>query len=165
MRIRNRHGQRGFSLLELSVAAAIYSMGLGSVSLMMMLAVQGTMAARHDTAATMHAASLAERIAMSSDAFGHFIYPAEAATCEPATACPGGAWAASGLSEWRAGLAADLPSASGLVCRDATPGDGNTADPACDGAGAPVIKIFWQAPGKRGAEAEARRHVTRLPRP
>lgn len=165
MHVRKRNTQRGFSLLELSIAAAIYSMGLGGVSLMMMLAVHGTAAAEHDTLAALHATSLAERIAMSPDAFGHYVFPAEPVDCETGPLCPDGKWATSGLSGWRTGLTADLPAGDGLVCRDGTPADGNADDPACDGTGAPFIKIFWRAPGEGDENVVTHRHVSRLPQP
>jgi hypothetical protein len=68
-------------------------------------------------------------------------------------------------------VAADLPGGNGLLCLDGTPEDGAGDDPACDGSGTPVIKVFWDAPAEQqgseleAAESEARRHVSRLPLP
>ena len=42
MKKRLRVTQCGFSFIELSVATAIFSMGLGSLAIMMLAAVQGT---------------------------------------------------------------------------------------------------------------------------
>lgn len=165
--------QRGFSLIELTVATAIYSMGLGSLSLMMLLALHGTGGARLDTMATLHAASLAETIAMSSDAVGHYLNaggPA-AGDCVHDAPCSIAEMASANLAAWQARVAADLPGGAGLLCLDGTPMDGDGDNPACDGGGAPVIKVFWQAPADRdtsapeGLGAEARRQVYRLPQP
>jgi len=165
MYIRIVAAQRGFSLIELSVAAAIYSMGLGSLSLMLLLAVHGTTGARYDTEAAMHAASLAELIAMSSDAVGHYVDPAGAAACDPPATCPAAALAAANLAAWQDLLAADLPRGVGTVCRDTTPVDGDASDAACDGGGAPVVKVFWQTPGEAGQTADDHRQVARVPLP
>lgn len=173
MGVRKIRVQRGFSLIELTVATAIYSMGLGSLSLMMLLALHGTGAARLDTMAALHAASLAELIAMSSDAVGHYLHEdgAGAGDCAPGAPCSIDGMAAANLSHWRARLAADLPGGAGLLCLDGTPDDGDGDDAACDGGGGPVIKVFWSAPADGPAsESEAsapepRRQVFRLPRP
>jgi type IV pilus assembly protein PilV len=170
--------QRGFSLIELTAATAIYSMGLGSLSLMMLLALHGTGAARLDTMAALHAASLAEMIAMSSDAVGHYLNEGGTAAgiCVHSAPCAIDRMAAANLAQWRDRLAADLPGGNGLLCLDGTPEDGDGDNPACDGSGGPVIKVFWEAPATRDAPgpdaagpgapgAEARRQVYRLPQP
>jgi type IV pilus assembly protein PilV len=168
MRIRNIRRQRGFSLIELSVATAIYSMGLGSLSLMLLLAVHGTAEARLDTVASLDAASLAEMIAMNSAALGHYVYPssAPAGDCSADRPCAAEQMAAWTFTNWRDRVAADLPGGEGLLCRDSSPDDGNPTDPACDGAGGPVIKVFWTAPadGETGTTGTQRR-VARLPLP
>ncbi|MGK2927256.1 MAG: prepilin-type N-terminal cleavage/methylation domain-containing protein [Lysobacterales bacterium] len=173
MSYRRMRIQRGFSLIELTVATAIYSMGLGSLSLMMLLALHGTGGARLDTTAALHAASLAEMIAMSSDAVGHYLNesPPVAGDCVHAAPCSTDEMAAANLGQWRARVAADLPGGNGLLCLDGTPEDGAGDDPACDGSGGPVIKVFWDAPAEQqGSELEAagsegRRHVSRVPLP
>ena len=135
-------------MLELSIATAIYSMGLGSLSLMMLLAVQGTTEARLETTAAMQVSSLAEMILMNSDASGHYaLPPGDSATfCGLGQACTPEEMAAWQLEHWREGLAADLPGGRGLICSDLKPDDGDIDDAACDGAGGRVIKVFWQTP-------------------
>jgi type IV pilus assembly protein PilV len=168
MSFRQTRLQQGFSLIELTVATAIYSMGLGSLSLMMLLALHGTGGARLDTTAALHAASLAEMIAMSSDAVGHYLNEGApvAGDCTHAAPCSIDGMAAVNLARWRDRLAADLPGGDGLLCLDGTPEDGAGNDPACDGGGGPVIKVFWEAPAEHQASGpEARRHVSRLPLP
>jgi type IV pilus assembly protein PilV len=156
----------GFSLIELSVATAVYSLGLGSLSLMLMLAVRGTTEARFETAATIQAASLAEMILMNSDAAGHYALasPPTTAGCGPGDVCSIEEMAAWQLSIWRHRLATELPGGSGIVCRDSTPDDGNTEDSACDGQGGDVIKVFWRLPATDSdADPVSARRVVRLP--
>lgn len=158
--------QQGFSLIELTVAAAIYSMGLGSLSLMMLLAVQGTAGARFDTLAAVHAESLAEMIAMSSDAVGHLVYEPAADPCDSPSACAAVDMARHNLAAWRGRVAADLPGGAGVLCLDGTPHDGDGTDSACDGAGSPVVKVFWQTPATQAGEPPSpHRQVTSLPLP
>ena len=73
MRVHHSGRRTGFSLIELTVATAIYSMGLGSLSLMMMVAVQGTTEAGHEGVAALQAASMAEQILMNPGAVGHYM--------------------------------------------------------------------------------------------
>ena len=156
--------QSGFSFVELSVATAVFSMGLGSLSLMMLSAIQGTAEARHQTVATTQATSLAEMIAMSSDAYGHYVNPLASTpgACSGAF-CDDAAMAAGNMAFWQAQLHDQLPGGGGLVCRDSTPDDGDLNEPACDGQGATVIKIFWEESRHANSEAGGqRRLVSRL---
>ena len=155
----------GFSLIELSVATAIFSMGLGSLSMIMLAAIQGTAEARHHTVAASQAESMAEMIAMSSDAYGHSVFPVgePVPTCNE-EACPPGSMAAANLAQWLQTLRDELPGGDGLVCRDSTPGDGGPENPSCDGSGPLVIKIFWEeSRHSQSAEGVMRRVVSRLP--
>ena len=148
---RHKHGlQCGFSLVELAVASALFSMGLGSLSIMLLTAVHGTAEARNQTMASVQASSLAEMIALSSDAYGHHIFP-------------DGDIAATDFATWQNQLRDQLPGGEGLVCRDSTPDDGNSADPSCDGHGVMVVKIFWTEPShENSGEVGQQRVVSRL---
>jgi type IV pilus assembly protein PilV len=162
---RLRFFQTGFSLIELSIATAIFSMGLGSLSMMMLAAIHGTAEARHQTVATIQASSLAEMIAMNSDAYGHYINPpgSEMATCEE-DFCQAEAMAAGNMIFWQSQLHNELPGGKGLVCRDSSPDDGSSLDPDCDGDGAVVIKVFWEESRHENSEDGGhRRLVSRLP--
>jgi type IV pilus assembly protein PilV len=155
----------GFSFIELSVATAIFSMGLGSLSLMMLAAILGTAEAHHHTIASSQAESMAEMIAMSSDAYGHSIFPVgEPARACNEEACPPDSMAAANLAQWVQTLRDELPRGDGLVCRDSTPEDGGPGNPSCDGSGPLVIKIFWdESRHSQSAEGGMRRVVSRLP--
>lgn len=168
MPIRHPAFEAGFSLIELSVATAIYSMGLGSLSLMMMLAVHGTTDAGHEAMATFQTASLAELILMNPGAMGHYISDpgGPPLDCGDGTACAPGEMAAWTLHAWRDQLAEALPGGGGLVCLDSSPDDGGSGDAACDGGGGPVIKVLWATPHAEGVpEPGMGRQVARLPVP
>lgn len=164
MQRRIRNGCSGFSLIELMVATAIFSVGLGSISMLMLTAIRGTADAGHHTVAAAQANSLAELIIMHSDAAGHYINPAgsDPAACHEIL-CSDEAMAGGNWGFWQAQLREELPGGRGLVCRDSTPDDGDVDDPSCDGAGELVIKIFWQEP-LRGQDDSGgfRRLVSRI---
>jgi type IV pilus assembly protein PilV len=144
----DKHIQRGFSLVEVLVSAVVFSMGLGGLALMMLTSVHGTQEAQNQTVATMQASSLAELILMNPAAIGHYINPV-AQTGEDCTApagCSSAAWAAGNLSRWQFELEQNLSQSSGLVCHDGSPDDGRASNPACDGAGSAVVKVFWEDP-------------------
>jgi type IV pilus assembly protein PilV len=167
MRIATRHRQGGFSLIELTVATAIYSMGLGSLSLMMLLAVGGTTDARFETTAAMQLSSLAEMILMNPGGATHYAAAPEGyegPACDFGHACTAEEMAAWQMATWRRALASQLPRGRGLVCRDGSPDDGSDGDTACDGQGGEVIKLFWQ-PSVTPVEEPDRpaRRVLRLP--
>jgi type IV pilus assembly protein PilV len=169
MPLRSAHRFAGFSLLELTVAMAVFSMGMGGFSLILLASMQGTAEARYQTAAALHAESLAEMIVLNSDAVGHYVNPVAPppGDCLGAGAdCGPDAIAAAYLDAWGKGIGADLPEGTGLVCLDSNPEDGTAATPACDGGGGPVVKVFWQEPRRPDAEGDGqRRAVVRLPLP
>ncbi len=158
----------GFSLVELTVAMAIYSMGVGGISIMLLAAVHGTADAGYQTYAASEASSLAEMILMNSDAIGHYVNPAPSnpGACQFDQVCSPADMASANMNSWRLQLRNNLPGGRGLVCRDGTPDDGQADKPSCDGAGNPVIKLFWEEPGKPEDGRNYSQHlVTRLPLP
>jgi type IV pilus assembly protein PilV len=132
---------RGFSLLEVMVAVAVFSTGFGGLSLLLLLAVQHTAASRWQAVAASRLHSMAELQAASPA-----VVPASPL-----------------YLEWQASLAEALPGGAGVVCLDATPADGSAGAPACDGRGGRVVKVFWTEPPSAGhALPESRRLATRL---
>jgi type IV pilus modification protein PilV len=164
MRTRGKNFSGGFSLVELTVATAIFSIGLSSLSLMMLTAVRGTDNAHHETIATTHAESLAAVIAMNTDALGHFIHPVAqiAAECFETDCTPEGS-AAAAMAGWQQAVSQDLPDGMAVVCRDALIDDGGPGNPMCDDSGNLAIKIFWQDAGQPDASERTKRYVLRLP--
>jgi len=158
--------QNGFSLIEVTIASAIFSVGLAGVSLMLLTAIMGTAEAGHQTVATNSADSLAELIAVNSDAAGHFVNPqaADLGLCIDTLDCSYAEMAAAEVGTWQQELAAGLPNGSGLVCRDSTPDDGLAGDAACDGNGGLVVKVFWQEAFRSDMNDDGqRRLVARIP--
>lgn len=155
------NGQHGFSLVEVLVAAAVFSLGLTGLSLMLMNAAQGSAEAWNRTTAAMHAASLAELILLSPAARGHYINPPAqpGGNCFAPGTCSEARWAAANLSRWQYGLEQSLAGARGLACLDATPRDGDAMEPACDGNGGAVVKIFWVEHHRRADGNYGRRRV------
>ncbi len=156
----------GFSLIEVMIAAGIFSTGLGGLSLLLLTAVMGTAEASHQTIASTQASSLAEMIAMNPAASGHYINPLPGARpCMVGDSCSSEQLASADFNHWQGKLASELPGGRGLVCRDSTPDDGHSANPACDGAGNLVVKVFWvERRHQNNEDGGLRRLVTRLPR-
>jgi type IV pilus assembly protein PilV len=151
---------RGFSLIEMLIAVAIFSIGLGGLALMMLTAVRGTVEARNQSAAAMHASDLAELILMNPSYLGHYLIPAgPPAACAVGAGCTDAAWALDGLARWNAELESNLSGAQGLVCRDATPVDGQLDAAACDGIGMAVVKVFWREPHQADDAVAGHRRV------
>ena len=162
---RRNSCESGFSLIEVIVAAAIFSTGLGGLSLLLLTAVMGTAEAGHQTIASTRASSLAEMIAMNSAASGHYINPQPLAEpCMVGDDCSSEPLASADINHWLGELARELPRGSGLVCRDSTPDDGHAAAPACDGKGNLIVKVFWMETRHQDDEdGGLRRLVSRLP--
>ena len=126
---------------------------------MMLTSVHGSVAAQNQTAAAMQASSLAELILMNPASTGHYFYPTmeNGGNCFSTEACSSAAWAAGNLARWQQELEQSLAGATGLVCRDATPEDGHATDPACDGNGRTLVKVFWFEPGHMDDDDQGRR--------
>ena len=134
----------GFSLVEVLIAVVVFSLGLGGLSLMMMTSVRGTVEAGNETMAAMQAATLAELILLNPSLTGHYINPTEATSdCLAPARCSTQEWAAGNLARWQAELERNLQHATGMVCRDSTPFDGQGGSPECVGSGNTVVKVFW----------------------
>jgi len=156
MRGIGRQGQRGFSLIEVAVAAAIFSLGLGSMSLLLVLAVHGTYAPRLETLAALHAHSLTEALrlvpgAVASDA-------GETAACGPGEACPPTSMAEAIMESWQGQIERDLPTGRGLVCRDSAPDDAS-----CETVTADTVTVLWREADPESGNEALREFVLALP--
>ena len=146
------------------MALAIFSTGLGGLSLLLLLALQETAASRLHTFAASQAQSMAEFILVSPGAASGSLNPAAAPGCLLDGVCEPSAMVSAALHEWRNGLADALPGGNGLVCHDGTPADGSAQQPACDGAGPLHVKVFWLEPGGGDSTSPSpRRAVARVP--
>jgi hypothetical protein len=145
-----RHGSAsstgGFSLIEFCVATAVYSVGLAGFSLLIMLAMQTTANAENRGWAAMHLSSIAELMVMNAGNTGHRVFPDGAS-----------------VQNWHEEIGKQLPGVGSALCHDSTPDDGEAADPACDGSGREVLKVFWSTPGGPDDERTPGRMTSHLP--
>ena len=141
--------QRGFSLLEVLIAMTVFSLGLAGFAALLLTSIIGSTQARREGIATMAAASLSEQIRMNPGAVQRYLNPPEdiSIICSGQNQCSPEQQADYDFRLWRIGLADSIRNATGLVCRDSTPRDGDDGDDQCDGTGSPVIKIFWHGQG------------------
>lgn len=159
---KGRHD--GFSLIELTIALAIFSTGLGGLSLLLMLAVQESTVSQVRNAAVVQAASLAEAIRLNAAGGEEYLSRPVKNDCLDGLVCDPAQMASAALFDWQQRLSQRIPGAVGLVCLDSTPLDGRPDETACDGAGGMVIKVLWQEPGGNGEPAiRDQRVVRRLP--
>ena len=159
------HQADGFSLIEVVIAIAVFSTGLGGLSLLLMLAVQETTASHWQAYAASRAQAMGELLLTSSSA----ILPTPSPgldRCLQGDVCAPALMASATLHRWRQDVASALPGGAGYLCLDSTPADGDASQPACDGVGERVVKVFWTEPATAGRPgAEARRIVATLPLP
>ena len=132
---------KGFSLIEVVIAIAVFSTGLGGLSLLLMLAIQETTAAHWQAFAASRAQSVNELLlTVPSTA------PPKPASgmerCLHGDLCAPGDMTAAALHRWQQDVAAMLPEGKGFLCLDATPNDGDAIQPGCDGSGERVVKVF-----------------------
>ena len=154
--------QRGFGLVEVMVAAAILSLGLGSVALLLLLAVQGTVAPRSATLAALHARSMVEAMHLLPDA-----EPAGEASaggapdCSAGATCSPNAMILSVVESWQRQIGKDIPTGRGLVCRNSSPFD--DAVPGCDDTGVLAVRVEWRDSARDDGPDLRRQFVLGLP--
>ncbi|MDH4020318.1 MAG: type IV pilus modification protein PilV [Xanthomonadales bacterium] len=142
-------GSTGFSLIEVLVAMTVFSLGLAGFSAMLLSSITGSAQAYREGIAAMAATSLSEQIRMNPLALQRYLNPPEniSIICTGETQCTPEQQADYDFRIWQLELADRIQNARGLVCRDGTPRDGVEGNSLCDGAGPPVIKIFWSGQG------------------
>ena len=143
--------QRGFSLLEVLIAIAIFSFGLLGLAGLQLVSLSSNQSAGIRSAATTLAYDMADRMKanMAGVIAGNYngIAGADNA-CEavhyddahalPAT-CTVAQLAQDDVYDWKKTIAGLLPAGSGTVCIDSTP---STA--ACDGMGISyAVRVSW----------------------
>lgn len=165
--LNNPSHSTGFSLVELTIATALFSLGMGSLSLLYLLSVQGVLEARLLTTAVTQADSLSEMVLMAPNARERFMQPGSGggSDCSHPNICTPGQIADSFMESWQGQLEHLLPNGGGLICQDSTPFDGSAEDFACDGAGDVVVKVIWEEVTTEEGAPVAHRIVSRLPLP
>ena len=154
-----RRASCGFSLLEVLIASTVFSLGMAGFAAFLLTSIIGSAQARREGIATMAAANLSEQIRMNPDALLRYLNPPAdiSIICFGDNRCTPDQQADYDFKLWQLELADSIHNAKGLVCRDQTPQDGVDGDDQCDGAGSPVIKIFWYGQGT-GEPGESNQH-------
>lgn len=160
-----RHSN-GFSLLELSMALAIFSTGIGAFSLLLLMSVRETASCHAHTVAVSQARSLSNQYRLLP-AIADFTSIGEgSASCLTGASCAPASMAGATVTNWRLELSNTLPGGDGVLCMDSTPHDGMAGSNGCDGLGNRVVKVFWQEPGSRSGDSpEPRRVVVQAGKP
>lgn len=154
--------QAGYSLIEVLVSVTVLMIGLLGLAGLQAASLRWTADAAQQVAAARLAQELAEMIRAQPGEVDRYIAsaagsPAVDERCHGSGGCPVEARVATDVAEWRAQVASALPGGFATVCRDATPGDGSIASPACSGGALDplVMKFWWTARDSRGRSTEA----------
>jgi type IV pilus assembly protein PilV len=157
---RRHSGNAGFSLLEVLIAATVFSLGLAGFAALLLNSMIGSAEARREGIAATAAVNLAEQIRLNPVALDRYLDPPEniSRICNGDSPCTPAQQADYDFRLWQLDLADRIQNARGLVCRDGTPADGVEGNGHCDGSGPLVIKIFWHGQlGAASGEPEDRR--------
>ena len=146
----------GFSLLEVLIAGTVFSIGLAGLAALLLANIISSAEARNESTAAVMAANLAEQIRLNPLAVNQFVNPPEYVSrlCMGTVHCTPELQADYDFKLWRLELADYIHDASGIVCRDATPQDGDAESHQCDGDGPLVIKIFWSGRIKASSQQD-----------
>lgn len=138
--------QGGTTLIEVLVAITVLSFGLLAMLGMLLNGLKMTSSSHYRTIATQQLSAMADTLIVNPDLIGSYSPPASSsitAACLTSVGCSASELPTTDYGLWLQRLGNLLPSGSGTVCLDATPGDGNSADWACLGPGRPTVKVCW----------------------
>jgi len=157
---------RGFTFVELLMAVLVLGIGLVGVAGLQSVALGMNYGSYLRSQATLLAGDVADRMRANpvgvdngSYDMGNNVSVSQQSDCEnPAAGCSPANLASHDLFEWTQRVQNTLPSATGIVCIDSTPMDGDPGAPACDTTGDNhAVKIWWLEKDDAGNE---RRFVT-----
>ncbi len=151
-RPRARHD--GSTLIESLITIVVLAISVLALAMLQLRTLVDTRTASMRNVATTMAYNPADQMRSNEVALtaGAFDKPNSVpnADCYAAKGCTPAAMAGASFAAWLDDLKEALPAASGMVCIDASPNDGDAADPQCQNVnGAPyVIKIWWREDGR-----------------
>lgn len=149
--------QQGVTLLEVLIAILVLSFGLLGMLGLTANGIKMTSSSHYRTIAAQQLASMADMINANPYIVSKYAPPTSTATaaCLSTTGCAHASTTTllsdasyatmpnNDYNVWLVNLTRLLPNGLGIVCLDADPADGNSADFKCSGAGRPTIKICW----------------------
>src|SRR5439155_8880657 len=142
-----RRGQGGYVLLEALIAVAIAAVGFIGAARMQTLGLAMNNSTQVRQKAALLGYQMADRIRANQAGVSAHAYDLAAAgdtgCLAAATGCTPGQLAGADIAQWQAEIAAQLPGATGVVCLDSTPDDGDALTPQCDGAGNTIAVKLW----------------------
>lgn len=131
--------QRGFSLLELMIAATVLAVALLGTGLLAVRALQD--------AASLRDHALAALLIDDLDARMELLGPGQLVSGAEDRGIAGAE-----LREWREIATSLLPGVTSELCRDSSAPDLTPAPAFCDGVGPLVVQLTWQRRGPQGPE-------------
>lgn len=144
---------KGFSLIEVLITAAIASFVLLSIGVLQLKTHQYNSNSNFQSHATILAHDMIERMRSNPVGIQSNNYHLPTATqnnnCHTTTGCSNAEMAGNDMYEWAGSaplsVSKVLPAGAGIVCIDSTPNDGTTpSSPACDNLGSLyAVKIWW----------------------
>ena len=159
---------QGFTLIEVLIAIVIFAIGLLGIAGLQIAGMRFTHGSQLRSAGTMQAESMADLMRANEFGVRNGFYnvttsmPTSFPTDCSTTVCDAQARATFDLVTWNQTTAGQpqqsnaevLPLGVGVVCRDATPNDGNASNWACDDNGnVYAIKLQWEERSVRADDA------------
>lgn len=157
----NRRAQRGVALMEALVAVLLLSMCALAYAALQLRGLSSNTSSMWRSKAALLAYEMSDRMranraGVTAGDYSNLTVADAAANCDGAVACTPEEMANLDFSLWNTAIGRELPGANGVVCLDATPDDGTTAAPACDGVGTTfAVKVFWKERGEESRLAVA----------
>jgi type IV pilus assembly protein PilV len=148
-------------LLEVLVASTVFSLGMMGLAVLLLTSISSSGAAKQEIMASEAAASLAEQIRLNPTVLDRYLSPPDSVSrmCMEGESCTPEQQADFDFRLWQLELGDRIHNASGIVCKDTTPGDGSENRDDCDGAGPIVIKIFWTRGVSEGTNSGHHRYT------
>ena len=162
----NKSTSSGFSLIEVMIATAVFSIGMGGMSALVLSAAGGISESEHETTAHLHADAKAAMWQLSPLALNHLANPpGSAPRCFEDDICSNEEFSLGRYLRWQSQANQLLPDGEAVICRDSTPADGQAGSHECDGSGPIVSKVFWSEPRKEHEpDGGVRRTIVQIPK-